>query len=70
MNAVSVAEPSVCAQLMSRGTLRKRNHFVPLTASVRSSIQSSGARTAVSTSDCRFDFVATRYPVTWLGTIG
>src|ERR1044071_1183918 len=59
MKAVSAAEPSVCIQLTSRGTLRKRNHFVPLTAAVRSSIQSSGARTAVSTSCCRFDFAAT-----------
>ena len=28
MKAVSAAEPSVCPQLMSRGTFRKRNHFV------------------------------------------
>src|SRR5574340_142562 len=56
MNAVRVAEPSVCAQLMSRGTLRKRNHFVPRTAAVRSSTQSSGTRTAVSTSE-RLGFV-------------
>ena len=58
MKAVSAAEPSVCTQLTSRGTLRKRNHFVPRTAPVRSSIQSSGARTAMSTSCCRFDFAA------------
>ena len=64
MNAVSVAEPSVCDQLMSRGTLRKRNHFVPVTARVRSSTQSSGWSTAVSTRVVRFDFAATRYPVT------
>ena len=28
MKAVSDAAPSVCAQLMSLGTFRKRNHFV------------------------------------------
>jgi hypothetical protein len=42
MNAVSAAEPSVCAQLMSRGTFRKRNHFVYPTSPERSSTQSSG----------------------------
>src|ERR1700675_209958 len=59
MNAVKAAEPRVCAQLTSRGTLRNRNHFVPRTAAVRSSIQSSGARMAFSTSRSRFDFFAT-----------
>ena len=58
MNAVSAAEPSVCIQLTSRGTFRKRNHFVPVTAAVRSSTQSSGARTAMSTICCRLVFAA------------
>ena len=56
MNAVSAADPSVCIQLMSRGTLRKRNHLVPRTAPVRSSTQSSGASTAMSIIWSRFDF--------------
>ena len=59
MKAVSAADPSVCIQLMSRGTFRKRNHFVPRTAPVRSSIQSSGASTAMSTTFCRVDLAAT-----------
>ena len=63
MKAVSAAEPSVWAQLMSRGTFRKRNHFVPRTAAVRSSTQSSGARTAsVDELVCRLDFAAIATP--------
>jgi hypothetical protein len=42
MNAVSVAEPSVCIQLTSAGTLRKRKYLVPPTKPERSSSQSSG----------------------------
>ena len=72
MNAISEAKPSVCDQLMSRGTFRNRNHFVPRTNAERSSIQSSGASTASSTTLLRFVFFLPRprYPVTWLGTIG
>ena len=56
VNAISVAKPSVCAQLMSRGTFLKRNHFVPRTNAVRSSTQSSGASTARSTMFWRLVF--------------
>ena len=42
MNAVSVAEPSVCTQLVSRGTLRKRKYLIPPISPERSSSQSSG----------------------------
>ena len=48
MNAVSAAEPSVCPQLMSLGTLRKRKYLIPPTSpewpgiEVRSSSQLSG----------------------------
>jgi hypothetical protein len=40
--AVSVAEPSVWNQLVSRGTLRKRKYLVAPTRPERSSSQSSG----------------------------
>ena len=40
--AVSVAEPSVCAQPLSPGTLRKRKYLVAPTSPDRSSSQSSG----------------------------
>ena len=43
--AVSVAEPSVCHQLVSRGTLRKRKYLTPPTSPERSSSQSSGSMT-------------------------
>ena len=48
------------ARIVHAGTFRKRNHFVPRTKAVRSSIQSSGARTARSTICWRFDFAAMR----------
>ena len=44
--AVSVAEPSVWNQLVSRGTLRKRKYLTPPTMPDRSSSQSSGYATA------------------------
>src|SRR5437867_887842 len=54
-NAVSVAAPSVCIQLTSRGTLRKRKYLTPPTMPVRSSIQSSGSRIACSSCRLRAD---------------
>ena len=42
MNAVSVAEPSVWNQFVSRGTLRKRKYLSPPTRPERSSSQSTG----------------------------
>ena len=42
MNAVSVAEPSVCHQPMSFGTFRKRKYLMPPTRPDRSSSQSIG----------------------------
>src|SRR4029078_10228824 len=60
MNAVNEAAPSVCAQLMSCGTFRKRNHFVYPTRPERSSVQSSGM-SAASARECLREvfFVAT-----------
>ncbi len=49
MNAVSVADPSVCIQLVSPGTLRKRKYLIPPTRPDRSSSQSTGIMIAVST---------------------
>src|SRR5512135_616002 len=54
--AVSVAAPSVCIQLTSRGTLRKRKYLTPPTRPVRSSTQSSGTRAALSSCLRRADF--------------
>ncbi len=41
-NAVSVAEPSVWNQFVSRGTFRKRKYLVAPTSPERSSSQPSG----------------------------
>src|SRR4029079_3004775 len=59
MNAVNEAAPSVCAQLMSCGTFRKRNHFVYPTRPERASVQSSGMSTASARECLREVFVAT-----------
>src|SRR6188508_149685 len=58
MNAVNEAAPSVCAQLMSCGTFRKRNHFVYPTRPERSSVQSSGMSAASAREGLREVFVA------------
>src|ERR1044072_1613945 len=58
MNAVNEAAPSVCAQLMSCGTFRKRNHFASPTRPERSSVQSSGMSTASARECLREVFVA------------
>ena len=46
--AVSAAEPSVCIQLMSDGTLRKRKYLTPPMSPDRSSSQSIGNMTSSS----------------------
>src|SRR5580765_6061072 len=56
-NAVSVAEPSVCHQLVSPGTLRKRKYLTPPTSPERSSSQSSGYIAAPTTLSRRSDFL-------------
>ena len=55
--AVSVAEPSVWYQPMSRGTLRKRKYLTPPTRPERSSSQSSGYSAAASIWARRADFL-------------
>src|SRR5918911_1961335 len=57
MKAVSVAEPSVCIQLTSAGTLRKRKSLTPPTRPERSSSQSSGYWIAASRRWRRADFL-------------
>ena len=58
MNAVSVAEPSVWNQFVSRGTLRKRKYLIAPTSPDRSSSQSSGIITSSASRWCAFGFAA------------